>query len=364
MKNRMISALLVLVLALGLWFPASGAYSTQTLTVSDWAQEEVTSAQKAGIIPEDLPSDYTQGITRAQFCHLGVALYETVMEKEITGRIQFSDTDDLNVEKMAYLGVVGGIGNNKFNPDSTITRQEAATILARLAETMGMELSEDKTPFTDVTSDWALSGVAKAYNAGIMNGTGNGLFNPLGIYTVEQSVVTMLRLYEMVQDTPDPEPTPTPTPTPTPEPTPKPTPEPEEAVLANGKPITEANVLEIINGLRGEYYEGMPWTNSNSYFSPAVRMTGYGCAGFALICSDAAFGNLPVTANHSDFDAIKAGDMLRINNDTHSVVVLEKRADSVVVTEGNFNRSIHWDREISRQSLEDGAFTVETRYPV
>ena len=123
MKNRMVSALLVLVLALGLWFPASGAYSAQTLTVSDWAQEEVTSAQKAGIIPEDLPSDYTQGITRAQFCHLGVALYETVMEHTITGRVQFDDTDDLNVEKMAYLGVVGGIGNNKFNPDSTITRQ-------------------------------------------------------------------------------------------------------------------------------------------------------------------------------------------------------------------------------------------------
>ena len=122
-------------------------------------------------------------------------------------------------------------------------------------------------------------------------------------------------------------------------------------------------MLEIINGLRSEYYEGRPWTNANSYYSPAVHMTGYGCAGFALICSDAAFGDLPVTSRHSNFDAIKVGDMLRINNDTHSVVVLEKRADSVIVTEGNYNSSIHWDREISRQSLENGNYEVTTRYP-
>ena len=122
-------------------------------------------------------------------------------------------------------------------------------------------------------------------------------------------------------------------------------------------------MLEIINGLRSEYPEGMHWTNDNSYYSPAVHMTGYGCAGFALICSDAAFGDLPVTSRHSNFDAIKVGDMLRINHNAHSVVVLEKRADSVIVTEGNFNSSIHWDREITRQDLEAGNYEVTTRYP-
>ena len=60
---------------------------------------------------------------------------------------------------------------------------------------------------------------------------------------------------------------------------------------------------------------------------------------------------------------IRVGDLLRINNDTHTVVVLEKRDNSVVVTEGNFNSSIHWNREISRSSLEQGNFTVRSRYP-
>ncbi len=127
-------------------------------------------------------------------------------------------------------------------------------------------------------------------------------------------------------------------------------------------PLTEETVLAAINALRESYPEGMSWINDNSHHSPALHLTGYGCEGFALICSDAAFEDLPVSTTHSDFDAIRVGDLLRINHDTHTVIVLEKRADSVVVAEGNYNRSIHWDRELSRKSLEDGDFTVRSRW--
>lgn len=134
-------------------------------------------------------------------------------------------------------------------------------------------------------------------------------------------------------------------------------------LLANGKAITEDNVREIIYGLKSQYPEGMHWTNDNDYLSQAMRIHGYGCAGFALICSDAAFGSLPLSGTHSDFDRIRAGDMLRVDNDTHTVVVLEKKADSVVVAEGNYNNSIHWGREITRSELVGGNFYVQTRYP-
>ena len=45
-------------------------------------------------------------------------------------------------------------------------------------------------------------------------------------------------------------------------------PGPEEAefpehVLANGQPMTEANVRAVIEGFRSEYPEGMEWTNDN-----------------------------------------------------------------------------------------------------
>ena len=134
--------------------------------------------------------------------------------------------------------------------------------------------------------------------------------------------------------------------------------------LANGKEITQDNVREILNGLRSTYPEGMPWTNeSNEYTSKALYINGKGCSAFAFLCSDKVFGDLPLTAVHSDFDRLRAGDILRVQNDTHTVVVLEKRADSVIVTEGNFDAAIHWDREITRRELEEENFYARTRYP-
>lgn len=135
-------------------------------------------------------------------------------------------------------------------------------------------------------------------------------------------------------------------------------------VLANGQPITEENVQAILYSLKEQYPEGMHWTNDDYYYSDATPYWNYyGCAAFAMICTDAVFGLFPISGTHSNFDAVRPGDILRINNDTHSVVVLEVRENSVIVTEGNFNSSIHWGREISRASLEQGNFEVRTRYP-
>ncbi len=77
--------------------------------------------------------------------------------------------------------------------------------------------------------------------------------------------------------------------------------------------------------------------------------------------SDAAFGNARATI-HKDYNNIKVGDILRVENDTHSVIVLEVRADSVVVAEGNYNSSIHWGREIPKSRLIDPSSYIMTRY--
>ena len=87
-------------------------------TPSSWAVENVNTAVEAGIVPETLQSAYTQATTRAEFCALAVELYETVMGMEITERATFSDTTDVNVEKMAGLSVVNGVGDGKFDPSA------------------------------------------------------------------------------------------------------------------------------------------------------------------------------------------------------------------------------------------------------
>ena len=169
-------------------------------TASSWAHDSINSAYVVGLIPQALQSHYTQATTRAEFATLAVALYETATGREITERTQFNDTTDVNVQKMAGLGVVMGVGDGNFAPDRTITRQETAVLLARLAYVIGQPLPASAPTFADNASiaSWAVDGVGQMQAAGIMSGVGDNIFDPNGTYTREQSIVTMLRLFDLL----------------------------------------------------------------------------------------------------------------------------------------------------------------------
>jgi len=167
---------------------------------SSWAIPQVNAAISAGLVPQSLQSQYTQATTRAEFAALAVALYETVTGTEITGRVQFNDTSDINVQKMGYLGVVTGVGGGNFAPNSTLTREQAATMLTRLAEAIGQPLPPSAPTFADNAqiSSWAVDGVGQMQESGIMGGVGDNQFSPNGDYTREQSIVTMMRLFDLL----------------------------------------------------------------------------------------------------------------------------------------------------------------------
>jgi len=164
---------------------------------SAWAVEQVNAAIAAGLVPPHLQARYTQAITRAEFSALAVALYETAMGREVTGRMSFNDTNDVNVQKMGYLGVVTGVGGDNFNPTGQLTREQAAVILARLADAMGQPLPTAAPTFADNSqiSSWALDAVGQMQASGIMGGVGDNQFAPQGDYTIEQSIITILRLF-------------------------------------------------------------------------------------------------------------------------------------------------------------------------
>ena len=132
--------------------------------------------------------------------------------------------------------------------------------------------------------------------------------------------------------------------------------------------LSEAKVYRKMIALKSKYPEGTPWTNSNSYVwdctvFPDTVYTGFGCVAFAMILSDAAFGDregrLVETVRLAN---VRVGDILRINGDTHSVIVLEVNSDSVVIAEGNYNSSVHWGRTLSKQVVESADYLI-TRYP-
>ena len=167
---------------------------------SSWAAGQVSEAVSAGIVPESLQSAYTQSITRAEFCALATRLYETVKGTAITERVTFTDTTDENVEKMAALGVVTGTGDGAFDPGGLLTREQAATMLARLSDAVGAPLPAGSPTFPDAASisSWASEAVGRVQAGGVMSGTDTGAFDPAGPYTREQSILTMLRLYHTI----------------------------------------------------------------------------------------------------------------------------------------------------------------------
>ena len=178
--------------------------------VSAWAVDEINEAIQHGIIPSDLLNNYQTNITRAVFCRTVVRMLmaksQTVDNQNVfinafgidLNYTPFDDTSDHYI-KIAYaLGIVNGIGNRKFAPNNSITRQEAATMLSRAAAVFEFT-SFSGTPinFVDVgaIAPWARSAVGFVSANGVMNGVGNDRFSPHGFYTVEMSFVTMLRLF-------------------------------------------------------------------------------------------------------------------------------------------------------------------------
>ena len=135
-------------------------------------------------------------------------------------------------------------------------------------------------------------------------------------------------------------------------------------VTIGDDPYAEGAVRAKMLALQDEYYEGRHWDNSDFYaWNGGIYSGGYGCAGFAFMLSDAAFGTLPARKLTSfTWQEVRVGDILRVNNDTHSVVVLEKYSDHVVLAEGNYNSSIHWGRTLTQAQVMDADYLM-TRYP-
>ena len=167
---------------------------------SSWADENIRAAISADILPNNLRNNYGEPITRAEFAILVVALYEKV-KGEITGRVTFTDTNDVNVQKAAHIGVVSGVGNNMFNPNGQLTREQAAVMLSRTATALGKPLPNNPPDFWDnhLISSWAFDAVGQVQSAKIMSGIGNNEFGSPYFYTREQSIVTIMRLFDYIK---------------------------------------------------------------------------------------------------------------------------------------------------------------------
>ena len=120
-------------------------------------------------------------MTRAEFCTI------TVKALGLTPKANNSFTDVAStawyagyVGTASDTGIVNGVGNHKFNPEGTITRQEAATMVARAAKTLQLDTGVDDADevmalFSDGAGveSWARDALAYCATRGIVTWTGS-----------------------------------------------------------------------------------------------------------------------------------------------------------------------------------------------
>lgn len=92
------------------------------------------------------------------------------------------------------LGLVEGVGAFRFNGNGTMSRAMALTMLYRLAAPNMEEIPT--ASYTDVEQDtWYTDAVNWGTYMGVVNGVGENRFNPNGAVTREQFVTMMMRLW-------------------------------------------------------------------------------------------------------------------------------------------------------------------------
>ena len=202
------------------------------LPEDEWAVSEIQQAASKNILPFELANSYSQPITRGEFAELiSFSLAQTdiwgasshpesinnaldrLKERLVTGQViekkshtdfndVFTDTFEADIYYLTHLavfGIVQGREDGRADPEGLLTRQEAAKILGAAVE-LFVEGNPPSIAYADgdLIADWARKGVDLTAEHGILQGVGDGRFDPHGTLTRQQAIAAANRLHELL----------------------------------------------------------------------------------------------------------------------------------------------------------------------
>lgn len=168
---------------------------------SIWAYESISDGIKKKMLSSDMLVNFNKSINRIDFCDI---LYNFVQQKykiddnEI--KSFFTDTSKQSVNFLADVGIVKGIEDELFAPNELLTREQAASLLARTVDFFDVQNknnNEYKYKDEDCISKWAKKDVSRMNQLRIMIGDENEYFNPQKNCTKEEMIVAIMRLYKL-----------------------------------------------------------------------------------------------------------------------------------------------------------------------
>lgn len=195
--KKTIAIILCLVLATsGLAFAEEVAVTSAPATdyAGHWAESTIQKWMDAGKISGYSDGSYKpdNNITRAEFVKLVNGTIDfskkaNVAYKDVTTADWFYDYVGIAQE----IGYISGYSKDSFGPNDYITREQAASILARIQYLNGNVAAANKFSDKSKVSSWAAESVGAAYDAGFITGYNDGTFRPSNKLTRAEAL-TML----------------------------------------------------------------------------------------------------------------------------------------------------------------------------
>lgn len=189
----------------------TGTNGTQFSDVKSnhWAYSDIKKLSEAGVV-----KGYTDGtfgpdinVSRAEF----VTMLAGAAGADVSGytATKFSDVaaDSWCVPYVAWAAendIVKGTDKGAFSPNTPITREQAATIIWRLTQYLGITLPQTtaKTAFTDEQqiADYAKNAVSTLQQAEIISGLPDGSFAPKGKTTRAAAAVMLSSVMDIIKN--------------------------------------------------------------------------------------------------------------------------------------------------------------------
>ena len=162
-----------------------------------WAEEALSWGREASISQEFL-SQPEETVTRGMAAQL---LYEAAGKPAVSGECPFTDVSGDNADAVTWAaeqGYLTGVGDGKYEPGRSVTRQEFAAILWRRAGSPGAAVQGlDQFRDAGAVGEWARTPVLWAMQAGIMAGRGQDQLAPTGTITVAEALAMLERVHAL-----------------------------------------------------------------------------------------------------------------------------------------------------------------------
>ncbi|WP_297870845.1 S-layer homology domain-containing protein [uncultured Oscillibacter sp.] len=390
MRKKFISLMLALALCLGLAVPVSAA-GFSDVPASHWAYEQINQAVADGIV-----GGYADGTFKpsgpVSYAAFSLMLARAFYPGELAA-YSGSGAGETVMNQHGILKYTGRQLGTVSSGGQAISREDMALCMYNLLVDKGAGIPSVQEQsaamasirdFNDIEYN-CRKGVLVCYALGLLTGQGDGSFGPKNSMNRAQAAVVIGRLRDYVQSnggetagvmeiSAGTEPK-----------------APSIQTLANGQPITEENILAILEEIKEEYPSGTSWaeptvngTLYNNYgTSPQINplmykyitatSSVYACGGFVAMCDYRIFGpNDTLPFYQIDLTNIRPGDVIvqldKNGESTHYIYACSRpytfyQYTLVATGEGNVSNKVAWrDCEVFKN--DDGAHYVAwSRYP-